>query len=186
MSSHPSPRSREVPLGTVPRQAAVLIFLYQKAGEWHFPLILRPDYDGVHSGQMAFPGGRWEQQDADLAETALRETQEEIGVQVERAALAGKLSELYIPPSNNLVNPFLAIGHTAPKKFIPDPKEVAKVLEVPVNQLKNPEIIQKTRFTFQNGVSFTAPSFVIDGHTIWGATAMILSEMLEILDECDF
>ncbi|MEZ4679622.1 MAG: CoA pyrophosphatase [Caldilineaceae bacterium] len=103
----------------------------------HLPLILRPTYEGVHSGQVAFPGGGWEEGDADIVATALREAEEEVGVNRHQIHVLGQLSPLYIYVSNHLVHPTVAWMDHRPH-FAPDPHEVAMVLELPIAELLNP------------------------------------------------
>jgi len=176
------PSERQVPPGVYPRKAGVLVLLFRRNGHWHLPLIQRPTYPGVHSGQMAFPGGQYEKQDADLVETALRETHEEIGVVVERQQVVGQLSDLYIPPSNNLVTPVLAITNQLPA-YQPDPLEVAKVVEAPLPVLQDTANQRPVKLELETGIKVQVPSYQVEGHTVWGATAMMLSELLEILAE---
>ncbi|WP_277479241.1 NUDIX hydrolase [Catalinimonas alkaloidigena] len=166
------------------KQAAVLMLLFYHDDQLWMPLIQRPIYDGVHSGQMALPGGKYEAQDKDLLTTALRETHEEIGVKVERDYVIGQLSELYIPPSNITVSPFLAIIPDKPS-YIPDPLEVANITEVGLKALQSPENYSEKEVKIHNGQILKAPSYQIAGKTIWGATAMMLSELLFLFDELD-
>ncbi|WPP51359.1 NUDIX hydrolase [Catalinimonas niigatensis] len=166
------------------RKAAVLILLFPNQDEWWLPLILRPTYDGVHSGQMALPGGKVEPEDQDLIATALRETYEEIGVRVDRDQVVGVLSDLYIPPSNITVTPVLAICSQVPR-YYPDPNEVAGITEVSIYDLQHPENYLIKEIQVFNGSLLKAPSFQIQGKTIWGATAMMLSELLFIMKEID-
>ena len=111
-----------------PRIAAVMMLFYPKNEMTHLALIVRNSYPGVHSSQIGFPGGKVELSDANLAETALRETHEEVGIAPHQIQLLKAFSEIYIPPSNFLVAPFMGVAHEE-LTFIPDPKEVKKVLE---------------------------------------------------------
>ncbi len=164
------------------RKAAVLILLFPSQQEWWLPLILRPTYEGVHSGQMALPGGKVEPEDQNIFDTALRETYEEIGVKVSREQVIGTLSDLYIPPSNITVSPVLAVIDHQPQ-YYPDPTEVAGITEVTLSSLQQAEnYLQKDVTTF-NGAVLKAPAFYIQGKIIWGATAMMLSELLDIIQE---
>ncbi|WP_020530505.1 NUDIX hydrolase [Flexithrix dorotheae] len=164
-----------------PRVSAVLILLFPKENSIKLPLILRPKYDGVHSGQIAFPGGRREDEDHDIIDTALRETKEEIGVQIPRSQVIGKLSELYIPPSNSLVTPVVAYSKNDIKYEI-DRTEVDQVFDVPLNYFKKPENKKMISMNVR-GLKFVAPSFQVAGQTVWGATAMMISELVMILNE---
>jgi 8-oxo-dGTP pyrophosphatase MutT (NUDIX family) len=165
------------------RIAAVLILLYRKENQIHIPFILRPDYGKdvrTHSGQMALPGGGREQEDEDLIATALRETEEEIGVKVPRENILGGLSQLYIPPSDSMVNPYVAFIDKAPEKFVLDPKEVAQVYEAKLDDFFNPEL-RKMRVNNFQGQEWQVPYFDVVDKAIWGATAMMMSELTEIL-----
>lgn len=183
MSTHMHKDARLNPPGHS-RQAAVLILLYIHDNQLWMPLIQRPVYDGVHSGQMALPGGKHEPQDKDLIETALRETHEEIGVKVDRKFVLGELSKLYIPPSNITVSPILAMVETQPT-YVRDPLEVENITEVSVNALQASENYLVKDVEIYDGRVLKAPSFQIDEKTIWGATAMMLSELLFLLNELD-
>jgi len=165
-----------------PRVSAVLLVLYEQNGILHFPLILRPQYDGVHSGQMALPGGGREEQDGDLIDTAIRETYEEVGVTVPKQQVLGELSTFYIPPSNSLVTPVVAFSHETPSYKI-DPNEVDRVVIGDVNTLKDPTNLTSKDIVLANGLKMKAPAYLVDGETVWGATAMILTEFLTVLQE---
>ena len=116
------------------KRAGVLALFYPDATELtHFALILRNTYPGVHSAQVGFPGGRLEPDDPDLEFTALRETHEEVGVPKDRIEVIRALTEIYIPPSNFLVSPFLGTTSTTPS-FVLDPKEVVQLIEVPLQE----------------------------------------------------
>lgn len=166
------------------REAAVLLLLYRpktntEPPEWHLTLIKRPDYAGVHSGQIALPGGQREAGET-LLETALRETREEIGVTVPKDNVIGQLSPLYTPPSNFCIYPFVAIYSHYPD-FQPDPREVATVVEVPVRMLFDPSRRRAEIWHFEKYGDRRVPFFDILGHKVWGATAMILSEFTALV-----
>ena len=162
-------------------KSSVLIFLYPDPsdGAARFVLMLRPTYDGIHSGQISLPGGKYEIMDADLCATALRETHEEIGIDIQQVNIIGKLSELYIPPSNYLVQPYIGFSEITPA-FVPDHKEVEKIIEIKLSDLLDDKNIKRKNILLRNGANIFAPCYIIDGYTIWGATAMILSEFREI------
>jgi 8-oxo-dGTP pyrophosphatase MutT (NUDIX family) len=159
-----------------PRQSAVLMLLMPFPEEIHTLFIRRPDYEGVHSGQISFPGGKKEETDSDLMATALRETSEEIGLEPESIEVLGTLSEIYIPPSHFLVQPYVGwLNH--PAEFRPDTREVSEILIEPLQRLFAPDNITETRIyipTFKAWIQ--APSMNIQGHTLWGATAMMVHE----------
>ncbi|TAE20844.1 MAG: CoA pyrophosphatase [Cytophagales bacterium] len=163
------------------RKSAVLILFYPHEGKIYLPLILRPLYDGVHAGQMAFPGGRMERTDENLTRTALREAQEEIGIRVSDVQVLGQLTELFIPPSNFYVQPVVGMMKHRPD-FYPDPREVEQVVEVPLDTLLDETIVGNTQIDVR-GVLIDAPFFQIQNHKVWGATAMMISELLQVINE---
>jgi 8-oxo-dGTP pyrophosphatase MutT (NUDIX family) len=162
------------------REGAVLMLLYPHRDELHTCLIVRPDYDGVHSGQMAFPGGKREVEDHDLSMTALREAYEEVGIQPESVDLIGCLSEIYIPPSNFLVSPFLGVSAYRPD-FLPDQREVAGIVEVPLSLFMDERAIQERAVRIKHDVELVVPAFDVYGNTVWGATAMMLAEFRAVV-----
>ena len=172
----PSPNERT-------RESAVLILFYPSDNQVFIPLILRPQYDGVHGGQMAFPGGRAEKEDEHLERTALREAQEEIGVRVSDITILGKLTKLFIPPSNFYVQPVVGFMTHKPD-FYPDPREVDKVIEITLENLKNPKIIGR-KTLFVRGIEVDTPFYEILNTTVWGATAMMVSELLMIIESLE-
>lgn len=163
------------------RRSGVLILFYPKGEDIYLPLILRPQYDGVHGGQMAFPGGRAELKDKNIQATALREAQEEIGIKASDVKIIGNLTELYINPSNLLCQPVLGYINYRPD-FYPDEREVAAILEVPLSDFVNPDTIQ-TRLVEARGYKFETPGFIIQEQIVWGATAMMIAELVEIMKE---
>lgn len=162
------------------RQSSVLILLYEKDGQLFLPLIQRPEYEGVHSGQIALPGGKVEPEDEDIIATALRETWEEIGVGTEHIKVLGTLTSVYIPPSRFWVNVVLAYSLSIPD-FIPDKREVASVIEFPLSHLSYPEFIEEREVIRSQQWKMKAPGYVYENHFIWGATSMILSELRELV-----
>ena len=162
------------------RRSAVLICFYPYQNSIYLPLILRPQYDGVHAGQMAFPGGRMERFDENLTRTALREAQEEVGIRVSDVKVLGLLTELFIPPSNFYVQPVVGILPYRPE-FYPDPREVEAVVEVDLETLLDETIIGDSQIEVR-GILVDAPFYQIQGYRVWGATAMMISELLMVLD----
>lgn len=163
-----------------PRKAAVMMLFYPKNNQTHLVLIVRNSYLGVHSSQIAFPGGKVELEDLSLQETALRETHEEIGVAPENIQVIKAFSEIYIPPSNFLVAPFMGIAHTE-LQFIQQFDEVAGIIEVSlVDFLDETNIVMK-RMDTSYATDIEVPTFMINGHYVWGATAMMMSELKEVL-----
>jgi 8-oxo-dGTP pyrophosphatase MutT (NUDIX family) len=162
------------------RRSAVLILFYPYQNAIYLPLILRPQYDGVHAGQMAFPGGRMERTDRDLVQTALREAQEEIGIRVQDVTVIGTLTELFIPPSNFYVQPVVGTLSARPD-FYPDPREVDAVVEVSVDTLLDKTIVGDSQIDVR-GITVDAPYYDIQGNRVWGATAMMIAELLAVLE----
>ncbi len=164
-----------------PRHGSVLILLYPHLEKIFTVLILRPEYDGNHSGQVGFPGGKPEAADENLTHTALREAQEEVGVDPASVTVICELTNLYIPVSNYRVHPFLAYSHKRPD-FVLDEKEVQRIIEMPVDHILNDAIVKEKEIFFRSlNKKTTAPYFEIGNETVWGATAMILSEFREVL-----
>ncbi|WP_278036239.1 NUDIX hydrolase [Flavobacterium nitratireducens] len=164
-----------------PKEAAVTMLFYPKNKETHLVLIVRNSYKGVHSAQIAFPGGKFESADVDFKTTALRETEEEIGVDRSKIEIIKAFTSLYIPPSNFMVHPFLGICKEE-IHFKPDPVEVAAVIELPLAVFRDDTIIVTETLTTSYATSIEVPAFKIEGHIVWGATAMLLSELRDVLD----
>lgn len=162
------------------KESAVCILLYQQENTIYFPLIERVVYKGVHSGQIALPGGKKDEEDADLIQTALRELEEEIGISQKHIEVLGKLTQVYIPPSNFLVNPIIAITHKTPE-FILNPTEVQNVIPFSLNELLDDALIKETYIELEKGLKIKTPYFDVRGKVLWGATAMILNELKHIL-----
>ena len=164
------------------RESAVLLLFYPFEKELYLSFMLRPTYDGVHSGQVCFPGGRKEKEDENLLQTALREAREELNIKAENVKIIGELSRIYVPPSNFLIQPIVGYSQQRPD-FIAEVKEVEAIIEVPVKEFQKSSSLQKAKVTVQNNVELEVPGFYYKNHLIWGATSMILMEMLDILDE---
>ncbi|MFY0675228.1 MAG: CoA pyrophosphatase [Bacteroidia bacterium] len=162
------------------KKSAVLILLYEKNGQVYFPLTQRRSYKGVHSGQVSLPGGKQELEDYDLSHTAIRETHEEVGVNRNSIQLIGQLTDLYIPPSNHHVHPYVGCITHAPN-FVNDEREVEELLETPLEILLDDSIISETKIDMGNGLKIKTPYFNMHERVIWGATAMILNEFKELI-----
>lgn len=159
----------------------MLICFYPYQNRIFLPLILRPQYDGVHAGQMAFPGGRMERIDENLTRTALREAQEETGIRVSDVQVLGLLTELFIPPSNFYVQPVVGVLPYRPD-FYPDPREVEAMVEVDLDTLIDKTIIGDSQLEVR-GITVDAPYYQIQNYRVWGATAMMISELLAVISE---
>ncbi len=166
------------------RLGAVLILFYPHNDAVHTVLIQRPTYEGVHSAQIAFPGGKKEDEDKDLIQTALREAWEEVGVRPEQVEVIRPLSELYIPPSNFLVTPVIGISYERPE-FVPQLTEVEAILETDLKLLADPSIAAMRRIKVRD-MELDSPSFDLGGPIIWGATAMMISELNEVLKRVEW
>jgi 8-oxo-dGTP pyrophosphatase MutT (NUDIX family) len=161
------------------RLGSVLVLLYPVKGKAFIAFIRRNEYEGIHSGQISFPGGREEAEDHSHADTALREAWEETGIVPDKVEVLGELTQIYIPPSNFLVFPVVAVSWERPE-FRPDPNEVQEIIEIETERLKKPGTIQQREIALSEDFSIMAPCYQVDGVVIWGATAMILSELLEL------
>lgn len=159
--------------------AAVLVILYLKDDRIHTLLMKRPDYQGAHSNQVSLPGGKKEKTDGSLLETALREAREETGIDDKRVRILGQLSPLEIPVSGMMVQPVVGWYPGAPV-FKPNPSEVSYLIETPLADLLHPHCRQERLRTILCK-AVRVPFYHIAGNQVWGATAMILSEFLEIL-----
>ncbi|MBE0391332.1 MULTISPECIES: CoA pyrophosphatase [unclassified Flavobacterium] len=163
-----------------PKVAAVMMLFYPKEDLTHLVLIVRNTYKGVHSAQVAFPGGKYEDEDVVFTNTALRETHEEVGVHPDKMQIIKPFTPMYIPPSNFMVHPFLGIC-TEEILFIPEPSEVAAIIELPLSVFLSENIVVETNLTTSYANNIKVPAFDIDGNIVWGATAMMLSELKEVL-----
>lgn len=163
-----------------PKFAAVNIVLYLKDNEWYFPLIVRSENErDRHSGQISLPGGKREELDKDFAQTAIRETSEEIGIEKHYVRIIRELSPIYIPPSNFYVYPFISYTKKNPE-FILQQSEAVEVIEFPITSFLNlpdsPEIM-----ALPGAGGHEVPVINFNGYIIWGATAMILSEFSQLI-----
>ena len=164
------------------KKAAVMMLFYPKGGNTHLVLIKRNSYPGVHSSQIAFPGGKVEEVDTNFQETALRETFEEIGVTPDKINVIRNFTPLYIPPSDFLVYPFMGVCNVE-IEFVLQQEEVAEIIEVPLQTFLDDSIISTKIIDTSYAKSLEVPVFQIEGHTVWGATAMMLSELKDVLKE---
>lgn len=162
------------------RKSAVAIVLFKKVETLQCVLIQRPKYNGIHSNQVAFPGGKMEDFDTNLKATALRECIEETGLDKQYFRYLGRLSHLFIPVSKFIVHPFVFHYSTLPI-FNPDVREVQEIFSFPIKQLWSKNVIQYTNINMQNNITLKdVPYFAINNKIVWGATAIILNEFKHI------
>jgi len=164
---------------TESRPSGVLILIYPHKNELYIPLMLRPQYGGTHGGQVSFPGGKMENIDGNLTETALREAEEELGIPSSKVKILGTISELFISASNFNVLPVVGYLDHRPD-FRIDKREVVQVIETPISVLADSGIIKEKPIRVSTGHLLQAPYYDVNNHTVWGATAMMLSEFLTI------
>lgn len=162
------------------RASSVLIPLYYKDGAIYTTFIKRTKDKSVHSEQISFPGGKQDPEDVSPEATAIREAEEEIGLKKENIKVLGQLTELYIPVSQFKVLPFVAALDIIPE-FAPNNFEVSEIIEERIEVLMDENIKGIKQITTSNGRIINAPFFDIQGHIVWGATAMMLSEFISII-----
>jgi len=166
-----------------PKKAGVVALFYPDESQLtNLLLILRNTYPGVHSNQIGFPGGKAEKKDKDLLETALRETHEEVGVKPGDIQIIRSLSEIYIPPSNFEVRPYIGL-YDKREDFIKQEDEVEELVEVPLIDFMDDSkmITQILKTSYADNIE--VPAFKLKGYTVWGATAMMLSEIKELFKQ---
>lgn len=176
---HPQPSLH----GAAPRQSAVLVLLYPSDDTLNMVLTRRSEQLSHHKGQVSLPGGAQEHQDPTLAATAFRETEEELGISLHDAQLLGQLTPIYTGSSNYQIHPFVAYTTERPNG-IPSATEVAEVLHVPLGDLLD-VTCQRREIWPLHGQSVQVPFFLLNGHKVWGATAMILSEFIALLQRAE-
>lgn len=182
MRMAPPIRGREYVIPPNARKNGVLALLYPHQELFHLAFMKRTDDGRVHGGQISFPGGGRETADRDFVHTALREAEEEMGIPPEKVDVLGSLTELYIPPSNSLVYPTVGYLDHRPA-FVLDPIEVAAAIEIEVARFWQQAVRGVHEVDVFNGTLIKAPGYTIDGHLIWGATAMMIAELMAVLEE---
>lgn len=182
---------RAVPVGKIipkfehklpPKPGSVLILLYEEDGLVKFPLIKRQEYLGAHSGQISLPGGKAEPGE-DYIQAALREGEEEIGIDRHQVRVLGRLSDFFVIPSNFQVVP--VIGTIARPTFKPDPHEVARIISGNLFDLLKEEAVRQKEIIAAGQYRMMAPHFEIEGEVVWGATAMMLNELRVVLKDIE-
>lgn len=161
------------------KKSAVLMLLYPIDDDVYFPLILRNSYDGFHSDEVGFPGGKFEITDGNLIRTALREAQEEIGINPDDVKVLGTLTEIFIGPSDFNVLPVVGYLPYQPN-FITDKREVQSIFEMKLDYFLNPDIKSYGEIRIPEDL-VTTPYYEVNGHQVWGATAKIIIELLSVL-----
>ena len=161
-----------------PKKAAVMMLFYPKGKQTHLALIQRTSYNGVHSSQIAFPGGKVEDYETDFSQTALRETHEEIGIHPDYITVVRPFTQVYIPPSNFMVHPFLGYSNQE-LDFKLQEEEVAGLVELPMVDFMDDRIVENKIMKTSYAGDFEVPGFKVNDHFVWGATAMMLSELKE-------
>lgn len=174
-----SARPHEPPPGVMPRTGAVLALLYRRDDQLLLPLTVRSSQLRTHRGEVSLPGGSRDEGES-LDRTALRECEEELGVAPQQVTLLGQLSSVYIRPSNFQITPFVAVSDTVPE-LRPHAAEVEAVFELPAEVLLRPESVQVEHWE-RNGVQLRVPFYPYAGHKIWGATAIVLSQLAARLE----
>lgn len=161
--------------------SAVAIVFYPSVETIECVLIQRPFYEGAHSGQISFPGGKCDEQDPSTIDTAIRECYEEVGLQLNEEHYLGKLTDVFIPVSNFLVKPHVFFYPDQPF-FLPDEREVAEILTFSLEKIPDEDCISTMEVRFPNGmIQRNIPCFLFGTKKVWGATALILNEIREIL-----
>lgn len=164
-----------------PRKAGVMVLFYPSQDDIAtMVLMLRKTYKGVHSNQVGFPGGKVEKEDTTMLDTALRETEEEIGISRDQITIVKEMSATYIPPSNFCVYPFIGYSDAA-LDFIPQEEEVEGLIEVSIADFLAEEAVISRKMSTSYMDDIDVPAFLLNGHVVWGATAMMLSELKELL-----
>jgi 8-oxo-dGTP pyrophosphatase MutT (NUDIX family) len=164
------------------KNSAVMLLVYPEGDHIKMVLTVRQSTLGNHAGQISLPGGKVDDTDISLAQTAIRETYEEIGVKLGSHQLLGKLTPLHIPVTNYLVNPFVAFAENKPN-FIINEQEVASIIDLDIELINNSLIKKRKKISIAAGYEIDAPYYTVGSHVIWGATAMILSEFSLLIDK---
>ena len=183
MTPRPRPGHKTyLEVGEACTKAGVLILLYPRRKRLHLVLTKRTERMSHHQAQISFPGGRKEPQES-LSQAALRETREELGILSGAARILGELTPLFIPPSNYCIYPIVATMSQRPH-FSPSPKEVSEAIEVPLAHLLDPRNRREEEWEIR-GAPVAVPFYEFKGHKVWGATAMVLAELLDLFRKPD-
>lgn len=165
-----------------PRESAVLALFYPDAQKLtKFLLMLRANYNGTHASQISFPGGKKDHSDPDLIYTALRETEEEVGVAQQEVTIIRELTKTYIPPSNFWVTPYM--GYVKKNPVFQTNNEVEKLIEISLSELLDEQSVSCENLSTSYMQNIDVPCFKLNNYTVWGATAMMLSEIKDLLKQ---
>ena len=164
------------------RAGVMALFYPDNSKQTHLVLILRKTYKGVHSAQIGFPGGKYEDDDKTLEQTAIRETWEEIGVLSHQVKVVKQMTEVYIPPSNFYVQPFIGITQNTPK-FIKQDDEVEALIEVDLDHFLDKKSLINKKVKTSYSIEVEVPAFKLNDYVVWGATAMMLSEIKDLIKQ---
>ncbi len=165
-----------------PKIASTLLLIYPRDGETFFCLIERQEYEGTHSNQISFPGGKNESGES-IKETALRETKEEIGVDPISINIIGELTQVFVPPSNFLIHPFVGYCDFTPS-FKANDREVKRIIEINIEDLFKKDVIKFKKMSFKKNsgaLNFNVPYLDLNNEIVWGATSVILNEFRKLL-----
>lgn len=168
------------------KKSAVLILLFYDNEKLKVVFIRRSDYVGIHAGQIAFPGGRYEESDENVQNTALREIEEEIGITSDKIQVIGRLTDIYVPPSNFLISIFVGFLKEKPV-FKAEQREVESIFTIDLDEFLDDDVIQEKEFFVQSSnTSVQAPYYNVGGVEIWGASAMVMTELLDLLKPVNY
>ena len=167
--------------GKEAKKSAVMILLFEENKQLNVIFIRRSFYVGLHAGQIAFPGGRFEESDGHVEQTALREIEEEIGIPGNEIEILGRLTDIYVPPSNFLISIFVGFLSGKPH-YNPDNREVAEIIEIPLADFFDENIIDEKDFLIPSTThTIRAPYYKVGNIQLWGASAMVMTELIDVL-----
>lgn len=168
------------------KKSAVMILMYNDEFGTKVIFIRRSFYVGIHAGQIAFPGGRFEEEDITVENTALREIEEEIGIKPKEINVVGRLSDIFVPASNFIISVFVGFLDEKPEYKI-DEREVAEIIEVELSEFFQNDVISEKEFLVPStSKSVKAPYYKVGNIELWGASAMVMSELIDMLKQDEY